>query len=455
MRKFLLTLTMFLLPVLALGQATAGYHRLNQVLARGNGVYATIVPYATVAVTSTATGLAGVIYADPGLTVRVPNSVVTADANGNYGYYFALEACMTEKIAYPNGGMLNYVNVCSNTSGGGSVFSFSAPAGNWPTWLVPSVATPTTTPVLTVTAGPIPYSALATGTSDTVIMNATGSTASPTAVSLPSGCTLGVNYSTSTHSWTCVASGGGTVTTTGSPAAGNIAIFSGASSITFGNFSGDATTSGSTVVTVIGVNGATVPLSALAVGTNSSRQLVASVLQGTDTKLMTAGTVSGTAVALCTDGNGGATTSGCTTPLINPMTTAGDIITGGVSGAPQRLGIGSNGQVLSTISGAPAWAGTVHTSGTNGYYTIAADGTITDYVNTGALNNNTPTTITLPHQITTTVMSAVCTDNGGRVQSGNDQPVGVNFVGLSAPFTTMFVNTPATGVTAYCIVVGY
>jgi len=40
----------------------------------------------------------------------------------------------------------------------------------------------------------------------------------------------------------------------------------------------------------------------------------------------------------------------------NPMTTAGDIIVGGASGAAQRLGIGSAGQVLTVVSGAPAWA---------------------------------------------------------------------------------------------------
>src|SRR5690606_15699356 len=43
-------------------------------------------------------------------------------------------------------------------------------------------------------------------------------------------------------------------------------------------------------------------------------------------------------------------------PLANPMTTAGDIITGGTSGAAQRLGIGSDGQVLKVVSGAVAWA---------------------------------------------------------------------------------------------------
>jgi hypothetical protein len=38
------------------------------------------------------------------------------------------------------------------------------------------------------------------------------------------------------------------------------------------------------------------------------------------------------------------------------MTTSGDIITGGSGGAPQRLAVGSNGQVLAIVSGVPAWA---------------------------------------------------------------------------------------------------
>jgi hypothetical protein len=43
------------------------------------------------------------------------------------------------------------------------------------------------------------------------------------------------------------------------------------------------------------------------------------------------------------------------TALSNPMTTAGDLITGGVSGAPQRLAVGTDGQVLTVVSGAPSW----------------------------------------------------------------------------------------------------
>lgn len=44
------------------------------------------------------------------------------------------------------------------------------------------------------------------------------------------------------------------------------------------------------------------------------------------------------------------------TGLSNPMTTLGDIITGGSSGTPGRLAIGSTGQVLTVTAGAPAWA---------------------------------------------------------------------------------------------------
>lgn len=42
--------------------------------------------------------------------------------------------------------------------------------------------------------------------------------------------------------------------------------------------------------------------------------------------------------------------------MTNPMTTDGDIIIGGTSGTPQRLPAGTNGYVLTMVSGAPAWA---------------------------------------------------------------------------------------------------
>lgn len=51
-------------------------------------------------------------------------------------------------------------------------------------------------------------------------------------------------------------------------------------------------------------------------------------------------------------GSGGGGGGGMT----NPMTTSGDLITGGASGAPGRLGVGSSGQVLKVVGGVPVWA---------------------------------------------------------------------------------------------------
>lgn len=42
--------------------------------------------------------------------------------------------------------------------------------------------------------------------------------------------------------------------------------------------------------------------------------------------------------------------------MTNPMTAEGDIIVGATSGAPDRLGVGGEGQVLTSVSGVPAWA---------------------------------------------------------------------------------------------------
>jgi hypothetical protein len=41
--------------------------------------------------------------------------------------------------------------------------------------------------------------------------------------------------------------------------------------------------------------------------------------------------------------------------LTNPMTAPGDLITGNTGGVPQRLGVGAAGQVLTVVSGQPVW----------------------------------------------------------------------------------------------------
>ena len=113
-------LALFIFPMLALGQATTGFHRVAQVIARAplNSVTAQVVPQATVVLTNTSDGTAASVYSDPGLSVGIPNSTLTTDLSGNYNYYFALNTCITETISSPNLGIIAIPNICSNGGGG-------------------------------------------------------------------------------------------------------------------------------------------------------------------------------------------------------------------------------------------------------------------------------------------------------------------------------------------------
>jgi hypothetical protein len=53
-----------------------------------------------------------------------------------------------------------------------------------------------------------------------------------------------------------------------------------------------------------------------------------------------------------------------------------------------------------------------------------------------------------------TVIGIQCSDNGSRVQSGNDQSVGANVAGLGAPYSYFYANTPATSVKTSCYITG-
>lgn len=61
--------------------------------------------------------------------------------------------------------------------------------------------------------------------------------------------------------------------------------------------------------------------------------------------------------------------------MTNPMTTAGDIIYGGVAGAATRLAAATDGWVLTLVSGAPAWVASIAlTDGDKGDITVSASG---------------------------------------------------------------------------------
>ena len=72
--------------------------------------------------------------------------------------------------------------------------------------------------------------------------------------------------------------------------------------------------------------------------------------------------------------------------LTNPMTTLGDIVVGGASGTPARLGVGTNGQILTaTTSGAPTWQNPINGYNflVNGAFDYWQAGTSTTITSTG------------------------------------------------------------------------
>jgi hypothetical protein len=93
---------------------------------------------------------------------------------------------------------------------------------------------------------------------NTVIGNATASTANMVAQSMPScsAASSALTWTTSSgFGCNTISGGSGTVTTTGSPASGNLTKFSGAASVTSGDLSGDCTTSGTLAITCTKTSG--------------------------------------------------------------------------------------------------------------------------------------------------------------------------------------------------------
>lgn len=78
-----------------------------------------------------------------------------------------------------------------------------------------------------------------------------------------------------------------------------------------------------------------------------------------DGNIETAGTIKSSSLAgsgtrmVTTDASGNL---GAASIFSNPMSTDGDMIVGGTSGAPTSLPVGANGEILRTVSGLPAWS---------------------------------------------------------------------------------------------------
>jgi len=118
-------------------------------------------------------------------------------------------------------------------------------------------------------------------------------------------------------------------------------------------------------------------------GTNLTSFTSGGALYATSTSALTTGTLP------ITSGGTGQTTASAAFNALSPLTTLGDILYGGASGAGTRLGIGSTNQVLTVIAGIPSWqtpaAGVTSITGTANQVIASAS--------TGAVTLSTPQSI--------------------------------------------------------------
>ena len=210
---------------------------------------------------------------------------------------------------------------------------------------------------------------------------------------------------------------------------------------------GNATTSGCSSGGLSGMTIGQVPIAASANTVTSSK-----ALQGTDTSIMTAGTISGTGVTLCTDANGGATTSGCS----GSGTTTNSVTfnNGGAGGAsPQTF----NGSSPITISYNTIGAAASNATTTVNSQSCALGSTCTIPFQTNSVNNTSQAGINLLTSTANTVGLTVTPTNSatnqekfevtgsysGTLGSATGLPISTGVSGLGTGIAT-FLATPSS-----------
>jgi hypothetical protein len=133
---------------------------------------------------------------------------------------------------------------------------------------------------------------------------------------------------------------------------------------------------------------------------------------------------------------------GITDAIVNPITTAGDIIIGGTSGAATRLAATTNGYVLTLVSGSPAWTAASGTGNMN-TSTYDAAGIAQQVVGTTATQALTNKTLTSPALTTPTVTTSII--GGATFAAFNTTTTNLSLGGAA---TTMTIGgTPTTAIT--------
>lgn len=365
MKKFLFLLC--LLPAVAYSQVTIGYHVIGKALARGNSAQVVIVPNGTITVTGTATGLAATIYYDPLLTILNTSATVTSDNNGNYGYYIPLNYCVNEQLSYPGSTPFTTVNICGNTGNLATPISI-ANGGTSATTAASALANLGAVPL----AGGTMTGLL---TVPSFIDSGLGSFPSTSPI-CPNGTSGAFSVSGCTFSFANLVPGTNIL--------GSMVVGSASSLSTSG--SGTIT---ATAMPYSGLTGSIPTWNQNTTGTAANVTGVVAIANG-GTGTTTPGLVAGSNVTIT--GSWPNQTVASAIGFVSPMTTVGDLIDGGTSGTPQRLGIGTTGQVLTVVSGAPAWSGSF--TGSSGYQPLS-NGLILEWGETTNFDTG-PTTVTLP-----------------------------------------------------------
>jgi hypothetical protein len=151
------------------------------------------------------------------------------------------------------------------------------------------------------------------------------------------------------------ASGPGSAALTLATVNGNVGSFGSSTSIP------SFTVNAKGLITAASGNAVVAPAGTLS-GTTLNATVVSSSLTSVGT--ITTGVWNGTAIDIAHGGTGQATAASAFAAL-SPLTTAGDIIYENSTPAPARLPIGSTGQILTVVSGLPAWSSPAASSTNN------------------------------------------------------------------------------------------
>lgn len=241
--------------------------------------------------------------------------------------------------------------------------------------------------------------------------------------------------------------GTGTVTTTGSPATGNLAKFSGSTSITNGDLAGDVTTSGNLTTTVVAIGGKGIVLGGN-LTTTGAFALNMTLTGATSVTMPTSGTLStttGTVTSVTFTGDGVILSS---TP--SSAVTASGTLTAALAnaGAGTVLGNPSNASAAPLYTSSPILGKNATSTGTLGLANGGTSGTTVTIQNLGATtayNFNLPTTAGSSGNVLTSAggVSANMTWTG---------TTGTGSVVLSnnATLVTPILGTPQSGTLTNC-----